>query len=156
VRTVIPTISAHAVGTAAAAIDRCSDAAEAARAQVLADPPPAPLPAQRIGSAQRMLMLLEDKHGPTPGVVPIAERIAQDAPRLSGQDLTAAADAAAAEAFLRAMPQLANRASTADYIACCAVAVHRRYITAERGKTMLYTAQLALAAHPSRRPKRKR
>jgi hypothetical protein len=57
---------------------------------------------------------------------------------------------AASTAFVVCMPPLVNRASCKAFIACVAVALQRRYIALLDAKTMMYTAQLALAAHRPR------
>jgi hypothetical protein len=53
-------------------------------------------------------------------------------------------------AWERCLPVLADRASIQAYIACVADGLARRYISPDRAKVLLYTAQLALAAHSER------
>jgi len=77
---------------------------------------------------------------------------------LSGKPLIAAAHAAAAVAFQCCMPKVTGRRQTQAYIACIAVGVQRQYIPGKDAKSLLYTAQLALQAHPlrTRTPRRPR
>jgi hypothetical protein len=69
---------------------------------------------------------------------------------LTGKPLIAAAHAAAAVAFQCCMPKVTGRRQTQAYIACIAVGVQRQYIAGKDAKSLLYTAQLALQAHPLR------
>lgn len=71
---------------------------------------------------------------------------------VSGRRTIAMIEAGAA-AFTACMPQLTGRRSAQAYIACVAVGLQRRYFTGGEAKAMLYTVQLALSAHPSRRAK---
>lgn len=59
-------------------------------------------------------------------------------------------------AFRSCMPKLTGRRNTQAYIACVAAGVQRHYFTGSEAKALLYTAQLALAAHPHRRVNRGR
>lgn len=59
-------------------------------------------------------------------------------------------------AFRSCMPKLTGRRNTQAYIACVAAGVQRRYFTGSEAKALLYTAQLALSAHPHRRVNRGR
>lgn len=69
---------------------------------------------------------------------------------------TAAMIEAGAAAFAACMPKLTGRRNTQAYVACIAVGLQRRYFTGAETKAMLYTVQLALSAHPTRRAKRGR
>jgi hypothetical protein len=60
---------------------------------------------------------------------------------------------AASAAFLCAMPPLVDRSHTTAYIACVAAGLGHRYISALEAKSLMYSAQLALAAH---RPRQRR
>lgn len=64
-----------------------------------------------------------------------------------------AAEAASA-AYLAAMPPLVDRAHTTAYIACVAAGLGHRYISAQEAKSLMYSAQLALAAHRPRQRRR--
>jgi hypothetical protein len=72
--------------------------------------------------------------------------------------MEAAAHEAAGVAFRMCMPRLVGRRTTQAFIACVAVGVQRGYILGRDAKSLLYTAQLALSAHPKREssPRRKR
>lgn len=59
---------------------------------------------------------------------------------------------AAATAFRCCMPALTSRRRAQAYIACVAAGVQHRYISAGEARSLLYTAQLALAANPKRAP----
>jgi len=59
-------------------------------------------------------------------------------------------------AFRSCMPKLTGRRNTQAYIACVAAGVQKRYFSGSEAKALLYTAQLALTAHPSRRARRGR
>jgi len=59
-------------------------------------------------------------------------------------------------AFRSCMPKLTGRRNTQAYIACVAAGVQRRYFSGSEAKALLYTAQLALSAHPHRRVNRGR
>lgn len=59
-------------------------------------------------------------------------------------------------AFRACMPKLTGRRNTQAYIACVAAGVQRSYFTGSEARALLYTAQLALAAHPHRRVSRGR
>jgi hypothetical protein len=61
--------------------------------------------------------------------------------------------AATAQAFLRMMPPLTNRANTKAFIACLATGLQRSYLTASEVKMLVYTAQLALQAFQPRAKK---
>ena len=61
---------------------------------------------------------------------------------------------AASAAFLAAMPPLVDRAHTTAYIACVAAGLGHRYIGALEAKSLMYSAQLALAAHRPRQRRR--
>ena len=61
---------------------------------------------------------------------------------------------AASAAFLCAMPPLVDRAHTTAYIACVAAGLGHRYINALEAKSLMYSAQLALAAHRPRARRR--
>ena len=61
---------------------------------------------------------------------------------------------AASTAFLAAMPPLVDRAHTTAYIACVAAGLGHRYINALEAKSLMYSAQLALAAHRPRQRRR--
>jgi hypothetical protein len=63
---------------------------------------------------------------------------------------------AAGAAFRSCMPKITGRRSTQAYIACIAAGVQHDYLTGAEAKALLYTAQLALSAHPSRRAQRGR
>ncbi len=63
---------------------------------------------------------------------------------------------AGAVAFRSCMPKITGRRSTQAYIACIAAGLQRHYLTAAEAKALLYTAQLALSAHPHRRVNRGR
>ena len=62
---------------------------------------------------------------------------------------------AASAAFLCAMPPLVDRAHTTAYIACVAAGLGHRYISAIEAKSLMYSAQLALAAHRPRARRRR-
>jgi len=62
---------------------------------------------------------------------------------------------AATEGFLCAMPPLVDRAHTTAFIACVAIGLQHRYLTALEGKSLMYSAQLALAAHRPRQARRR-
>jgi hypothetical protein len=63
---------------------------------------------------------------------------------------------AAAMAYKLCMPKLTGRRATQAYIACVAAGVQRGYFSGIEAKSLLYTAQLALSAYPSRSAKPKR
>jgi hypothetical protein len=58
---------------------------------------------------------------------------------------------AASQAFLCEMPALVSRANTKAFIACVAAGLAHRYLSAIEGKSLMYSAQLALAAFRQRR-----
>lgn len=76
--------------------------------------------------------------------------------QLHGAELSQAAHHAALVAFRACMPKLTGRRTTQAYIACVATGVQRGYFTGSESKALLYTAQLALSAYPSRRAQRGR
>jgi len=117
----------------------CVRAAEEAYEAVIENPPIAV--SDRIrGPAEKMLeKWARDSGKPEPP------------PELmTGKALIAAAHAAAAVAFMCCMPKVTGRRQTKAYIACIAVGVQRQYIAGKDAKPLLYTAQLALQAHPER------
>ena len=61
---------------------------------------------------------------------------------------------AASAAFLCAMPPLVSRAHTTAFIACVAAGLGHRYLNAVEAKSLMYSAQLALAAHRPRQARR--
>jgi hypothetical protein len=63
---------------------------------------------------------------------------------------------AGATAFRSCMPKVTGRRNTQAYIACVAAGLQRNYFTGSEAKALLYTAQLALTAHPHRRVNRGR
>jgi hypothetical protein len=65
-----------------------------------------------------------------------------------------AARDAAQTAFRMCMPRITGRRATQAYIACVAAGVQRGYLTGKDASSLLYTAQLALSAWPSRRAQR--
>ena len=58
--------------------------------------------------------------------------------------------AAARIAYLNAMPMLVSRGACKAFIACVAVGLQRKYLEPTEAKTLMYTAQLALAVHRPR------
>ena len=60
---------------------------------------------------------------------------------------------AASYAWQATMPAPVDRASTKAFIACVAAGLQRRYITPLDGKSLMYSAQLALAAYRPRERK---
>lgn len=87
---------------------------------------------------------------------PFDERAAMEAiQRLSNEPVEYQSPAeAASAAFLCAMPPLVDRAHTTAYIACVAAGLGHRYINALEAKSLMYSAQLALAAHRPRARRR--
>ena len=78
------------------------------------------------------------------------------AARRSGVVSTEASEAgrcAASFAWQAAMPAPVDRATTKAFIACVAAGLQRRYIAPLEGKTLMYSAQLALAAYRPRERK---
>jgi hypothetical protein len=63
------------------------------------------------------------------------------------------AHSAAALSFINNMPELTSRAACRAFIACVAVGLQRKYITAMESKTLLYSVQLALTVN---RPRHRR
>ncbi|HEY0339903.1 MAG TPA: hypothetical protein VGC34_03780, partial [Steroidobacteraceae bacterium] len=72
---------------------------------------------------------------------------------MDGEDLKAAADAAAAMAFRCCMPQLTGRRRAQAYFACVAAGLQRGHFKGAEAKAMLHSAQLALNAFPKRQPR---
>jgi hypothetical protein len=116
----------------------CLNAADEAEASVRESPP-----ARGMGSAEKLLRELCPE-----------ESWALDAPDHAA--VKEAAQEAGAAAFRACMPKLTGRRTTQAYIACVAAAVQRSYFTGSEAKALLYTAQLALSAHPHRRANRGR
>jgi hypothetical protein len=73
--------------------------------------------------------------------------------KVKGPELDKLAQAAAAIAFRACMPHVTGRRNTQAYIACVAAGVQLKYITGTEARSLLYTAQLALAAARSSRAK---
>lgn len=114
-----------------------ADEAEAAAAE---------LPDPNVGEGHKMLIgfLNDDREPDEPEYV-----------ATTGRRTQAMLDAGAA-AFSACMPKITGRRNAQAYIACVAVGLQRRYFTGADAKAMLYTVQLALSAHPSRRARRGR
>lgn len=72
----------------------------------------------------------------------------------SGASLHATAHAAATVAFRACMPHVTGRRNAQAFIACCAAGVQLHYIGGAEARSLLYTAQLALAASRSSRAAR--
>ena len=53
-------------------------------------------------------------------------------------------------AFMQSLPPLTSRAMAKAFIACLAVGLQEGILKSEQTKTLMYTAQLALAAHRGR------
>jgi hypothetical protein len=119
----------------------CLKAADEAEATVRENPP-----RQSVGSAQKLLYDLAEPGDPEYGVDP----------ELSASASREAELEAGAAAFRCCMPRLTGRRNTQAYIACVAAGLQRAYFTGSEAKALLYTAQLALSAHPSRRASRGR
>lgn len=124
----------------------CITAADEARASVMDNPPLQP---DTRGPAERQAdKWITESH---------PERTGEHAPPpITGEALTNAAHAAAVMAFRCCMPKLTGRKHTQAYIACVAAGVQRGYFTGSEARSLLYTAQLALTAYPSRRANRGR
>ncbi len=125
----------------------CITAAEEAHAAVLQNPP---LALDDRGEGERLIdEVLSHRTGEAYRPEPI-----------TGSALLAAANAAAATAFRCCMPKVTGRRNTQAYIACIAAGVARGYIAGKDARPLLYTAQLALQAHPKTqrtpRPQRKK
>jgi hypothetical protein len=120
----------------------CLDAADEAESSVRESPP-----AQAAeGTLARLLRETAEPGDPEYGRPPGHDHAAvEEAARTAG-----------AVAFRACMPKLTGRRCTQAYIACVAVGVQRNYFTGGEAKALLYTAQLALSAHPSRRAQRGR
>jgi hypothetical protein len=121
--------------TAESWVQFCIKAAAEAYAAVIEDPPEAPL-----GSVGKFML---------------ASSLAQDIPvpteQLTGKPLEAIAHEAAQTAFRACMPHLTGRRNAQAYIACVAAGVQLKYITGSESRSLMYSAQLALAAaRPSR------
>lgn len=156
----LPTIQAVAVGAAVARalssdnpqtidewVAHCNKAADAAAEAIRLNPPIRA--EEQPGAIQAFLLENEDPADPLPNWCH------HDQPEpISGPELEEQAAAAAAEAFKASMPMLTTRRATTAYIACTAVALQRGFVTAAEGRSLLYTAQLALTAHKSR-PRRR-
>jgi hypothetical protein len=136
---------AHAIYAAAAPMSAeewvifCCTAADEAEATVRESPSP-----REMGSAERLLRNL------SPG---------EEFPELDRHNTRAEAEGireAGAAAFRACMPKLTGRRMTQAYIACVAAGVQRHYFNGSEAKALLYTAQLALSAHPHRRVNRGR
>ena len=119
----------------------CITAADEAHAEVMRHPP--------IVRRTRSVIddLIEDLDGGDPAPEPET---------LDGEALDAAARAAAAAAFLGCMPPLTARRRIRGYIACVAVAMQRRYVSAVDASKLLYAAQTALLANPKPAPRKGR
>jgi hypothetical protein len=124
----------------------CIKAAEEAKAAVLNDPPYYPNNRERAKAMFAASL--------PAGVMQIFKDPAPVA--MSGDDLTAAAWSAATAAFRCCMPQLTGRRAVQAYIACIAAGVQYKFLSGGDARALLYNAQLALAAFPSRRAARGR
>jgi len=86
-----------------------------------------------------------------PHAITAAIRFAE---RAHTETLASTGDPRAAQAAWQAcLPELTGRGEVRAYIACIAWGLHARILSADEAKTMLYTAQLALAAHQGANPK---
>ena len=99
---------------------------------------------RQMGSAEKLLRELS----PNEEFPDLEKAIA----RQREEDIRDAGEAA----FRSCMPKLTGRRNTQAYIACVAAGVQRRYFSGSEAKALLYTAQLALSAHPHRRVNRGR
>lgn len=126
----------------------CCTAADEAYSAVLEQP----VQAAEEGSATKLLRELCETFGDDPETLARLNRERDQ----GNADNREAAHQAAAIAFRNCMPKLTGRRASQAYIACSAVALQRGYVTAAEAKALLYTAQLALSAHPSRRAQRGR
>lgn len=115
----------------------CLSAADEAEQSVRDSPP-----ARTMGSAEKML-----------------RKLAPETFEEEDEENEATAEAvrqAGAAAFRACMPKITGRRNTQAYIACVAAGLQRSYFTGSEAKALLYTAQLALSAHPHRRVNRGR
>lgn len=118
-------------------VQQCLDAARRAHDQ-----------AEAIRGATRKPLMREDGFVDQTALEESMARLKGEGPAgLSPQE-------AATEAFLCAMPPLVDRSHTTAFIACVAVGLQHRYLTALEGKSLMYSAQLALAAHRPRSARR--
>lgn len=120
----------------------CITAADEAHAEVKRNPP---IVRPRRSSIDQLLEHLGEDTDPAP-----------EPEALDGEALEQAARAAAAAAFLGCMPPLTTRRRIRAYIACVAVAMQRRYVTAGDAAKLLYAAQTALLANPKPAPRKGR
>ena len=88
-----------------------------------------------------------DDDGPQEGT---QERSTWLLSRLGKASSTGDTGSAASAAFLASLPPLTSRARTKAYIACVATGIQHRFITGQEGRALMYTAQMALAAHRPR------
>jgi hypothetical protein len=98
-----------------------------------------------MGSAEKLLRELADEGEEFPELDATIALNREDAIREAAQ-----------AAFRACMPKLTGRRNTQAYIACVAMGLQRRYFSPGEAKALLYTAQLALTAHPHRRVNRGR
>ncbi len=117
-------------------VDFCLSAAREAHQAAMESPP-------RVTLGPVATLLLE-----------IAEEEIDRDPPIDHKAAEAGAHNAARIAYRCCMPKLTGRRMTQAYIACVAAGVQYAYFSGAEATSLLYTAQLALAAYPHRRAKR--